>query len=56
MKDLDKRIAEAVSTVIQGKAKRVDVTTGICVYRVSSPNPQKYTVRVDIKIEEGTVK
>lgn len=47
-----KAIQEAIKYVQTGRYKRVDVTENCTVYKVPSPNPKKYTLRVDIKVEE----
>lgn len=45
------RIEEAVETVIARKAKKVQVNSRTQVYIIPSNNPEKYTVRVDIKVD-----
>lgn len=47
-----KSIRSAVRLITKGKSKRVDLGNGTIVYKVPSNNPKKYTIRVDMKIEE----
>lgn len=42
----------AVRMILNGKSKRVDLGNGTSVYKVPSKNPNKYTIRIDLKIEE----
>lgn len=45
-------IKTAVNLIRTTDVNRVDVGQGTIVYRVPSNNPRKYTIRVDMKIEE----
>ena len=49
-----KSLCNAVRMIMNGDCKRVDLGHGTVVYKVPSNNPQKYTVRIDMKIEEET--
>ena len=48
----DKAIAKAIQTIKRGEAKRVDIGLDVSVYKVPSQNPNKYTIRIDIKVKE----
>lgn len=43
----------AVKSIIAGDASKVEINKEIKVYKVPSSNPNKYTIRIDIKVEEG---
>lgn len=43
-------ISKAVSLIKTGKLKRADLGHGMVAYKVPSNNPDKYIIRVDIKI------
>lgn len=43
------KVAAAIHTIESGQAKRVDVENGVTVYKVPSANPDKYTIRIDVK-------
>lgn len=45
-------LAGAIRSIRDGKAKRVDLGHGTIVYEVPSNNPKKFTIRIDMKIEE----
>ena len=45
-------LSVAISNIMAGKAKRVDLGHGTIVYAIPSNNPKKLTVRIDMKIEE----
>ena len=45
-------IQTAISLISQGDVSRVDLGHNTIVYKVSSINPKKYTIRMDIKIDE----
>lgn len=47
-----KTLSLAVQSIMTDKCKRVDLGCGTVVYRVPSNNPKKFTVRIDMKIEE----
>lgn len=42
----------AIRMILNGKSERVDLGNGTSVYKVPSKNPNKYTIRIDMKIEE----
>lgn len=42
----------AVKSIIAGKASKVEINKEIKAYKVPSNNPNKYTIRIDIKVEE----
>lgn len=46
-------ISKAVSLIKKGELKRADLGHGMVAYRVPSNNPDKYIIRVDIKVREG---
>lgn len=43
-------ISKAVSLIKAGELKRADLGHGMVAYKVPSNNPDKYIIRVDIKI------
>lgn len=43
-------INKAVSLIKKGQLKRADLGHGMVAYKVPSSNPNKYIIRVDIKI------
>lgn len=45
-------ISKAVSLIKKGQLKRADLGHGMVAYKVPSSNPDKYIIRVDIKIKE----
>ena len=45
-------IDHAVKSIVDGAVLKAQVTDRIKVYKVPSSNPDKYTVRIDIKVEE----
>ena len=45
-------LADSVKRIMKGECNRVDLGHGTIVYKVPSQNPKKFTVRVDMKIEE----
>lgn len=45
-------LALAINNIMEGKAKRVDLGHGTIVYAVPSNNPKKFTIRIDMKVEE----
>ncbi len=45
-------INKAVSLIKKGTIKRADIGHGMVAYKVPSNNPNKYIVRVDIKVKE----
>lgn len=47
-----KAMKRAEKLIRTGEAKCVDMGQGIKIYKVPSNNPKKYTIRVDIKINE----
>lgn len=51
-KDLEE-IKKAYTLIRKGNCTRIDLGRGMVVYKVPSNNPNKYTIHVDIKIEEG---
>lgn len=46
-----KVISKAISLIQEGTCNRVDLGHGMTVYKVPSNNPNKYTIRLDIKME-----
>ena len=48
-------LAKAIRNIRDGKAKRVDLGHGTIVYAIPSQNPKKFTLRVDMEIEEEEV-
>lgn len=46
-------ISKAVSLIKKGELKRADLGHGMVAYRVPSNNPDKYIIRVDIKVRGG---
>lgn len=45
-------LRKAVRMITSGETKRIDLGNGTIVYKVPSKNPNKYTIRIDMKIEE----
>lgn len=45
-------ISKAVSLIKKGQLKRADLGHGMVAYKVPSNNPDKYIIRIDIKIKE----
>lgn len=43
---------QAIQLIKAGRMKRADIGHGMVVYKVPSNNPYKYTIRMDIKVEE----
>lgn len=43
---------KAVSLIKRGKLKRADLGHGAVAYKVPSNNPDKYIIRIDIKINK----
>lgn len=50
-KDLE-AIKKAYTMIRKGYCTRVDLGLGSSVYKVPSNNPNKYTIRVDLKVNE----
>ena len=48
-------IRNAISQIRKFGIKRVDVGHDTIVYKVPSNNPQKYTIRIDMKFDESEV-
>lgn len=48
----DEAIKNAIQSIKRGEAKRVDIGLDVSVYKVPSQNPNKYTIRIDIKVKE----
>lgn len=46
-------ISKAVSLIKRGQIKRADLGHGMVAYKVPSNNPDKYIIRIDIKIKEA---
>lgn len=42
---------KAISLIQEGICNRVDLGNSMTVYKVPSNNPNKYTIRLDIKME-----
>lgn len=49
-------INKAVSLIKKGQLKRADLGHGMVAYKVPSNNPDKYIIRVDIKINTKEAK
>ena len=45
-------LIKAVKTIASGDATKVEINNEIKAYKVPSNNPNKYTIRIDIKVEE----
>lgn len=45
-------IKRAYALIKEGCFNRIDLGCGMVMYKVPSNNPRKYTVRLDIKVEE----
>lgn len=45
-------LRKAVRMITSGETKRIDLGNGTIVYKISSKNPKKYTIRIDMRIEE----
>lgn len=43
-------ISKAINLIKDGLSVRIDLGSGLCVYKVPSGNPAKYTIRIDIKV------
>jgi len=41
-------IANALQQIIEDRAKRVEISSKVKVYKVPSANPKRYVVRIDI--------
>jgi hypothetical protein len=50
------KVALAAMEIMEKGIKRVDVDKEISVYKVPSNNPQKYTIRIDMKFNESEEK
>ena len=50
-KDLE-AIKKAYDLIKEGTCKRVDLGAGMTMYKVPSNNPNKFTIRMDIKVTE----
>lgn len=46
-----KVLSNAISLIQEGVCNRVDLGHGMILYKVPSNNPNKYTIRLDIKME-----
>lgn len=46
-------INEAMRSITRGDCKSVQVNDRTKVYKIPSNNPDKYVIRVDIKVEEN---
>lgn len=46
-----KAASRAISLIQEGTCNRVDLGHGMIIYKVPSNNPNKYTIRLDIKME-----
>ena len=44
-------ISKAVSLIKKGSLKRADLGHGMVAYKVPSSSPDKYIIRIDIKME-----
>ena len=47
-----KSLKRAIKMLLDNESKRVDLGHGTVVYKVPSKNSNKYTIRIDMKIEE----
>lgn len=45
-------LALAVNNIQKGLYKRVDLGHGTIAYKIPSNNPKKFTIRIDMKVEE----
>ena len=45
-----KSLKKAISLIHDGSCNRVDLGHNTIAYKVPSPNPDKYTIRIDIKV------
>lgn len=45
-------LRSAIQIILSGKGKRVDLGHGTIVYKVPNINSKKYTIRIDMKVEE----
>lgn len=43
---------EAIKLITRGNSTKCEVNNRVKVYKVPSNNPNKYTIRVDIKVQE----
>lgn len=50
-----KVLNKAITAIKRGQFARVDLGDGKTIYKVPSANPKKYTIRLDIKVNEGEV-
>lgn len=48
-----KCLRTAISLIKDNTCNRVDLGHNTIVYKVPSGSPKKYTIRVDIKVEDG---
>lgn len=46
-------INKAYHLIKDGGCSRVDIGCGMVIYKVPSNNPNKYTIRLDIKVNRG---
>ena len=47
-----KSFENAIKMIKENGVKRVDLGNNTIIYKVPSNNPSKYTIRMDIKVEE----
>lgn len=45
-------LKNAITLIQNGQCKRVDLGHNTAVYKVPSNNPNKYTIRIDMKFDE----
>lgn len=45
-------LIRAVRTIVSGDAAKVEINNEIKAYKVPSNNPNKYIIRIDIKVQE----
>lgn len=48
----DQSISKAVKSILARDASKVEISDEIKAYKVPSNNPNKYTIRIDIKVQE----
>lgn len=45
-------LVRAVKDIQKGLYKRVDLGHGTIMYKIPTNNPKKFTIRIDMKVEE----
>ncbi len=49
------RFENAFNLVDCGVCNKMEIERGIIIYKVPTADPNKYTIRIDIKIDKSTV-